>query len=380
MDKSNLPGWFVLVAVIVLVPAPSLVAAQSIPSDPSPSRPTASVTPRDDHPQVRVVRVPENGFVPDAEMDEAGNLHLAYVAGNDVYYAKSSDHGETFGQPIRVNSEAGFAFGGAFRGPDLAIGKDDTVHVVWYNAGYQQKRPQHEWGVNYSKMAKSGQFEATRNLNQKPSDNFSIAANAKGDVAVVWMAGGIFVNWSQDGGTQFSAPLDLKIDPCECCGSRASFTADGTLNVLFRDKAKNERDTYLAMLTRGAPTIRRVRVSEMDWHIDLCPMTGCFLSSAQHGLIAGWETKGSIYFARLDSQGRNLSGGEMLVSKNGRYPVALVAPDGTALVAWKHGKKLEWQLFDSANKPIAERSTYTAATGDRPAGVVNSRGDFVLFP
>ena len=247
MDKSKRLLIFLLVGAIVLRLGNAYSAAQNIASVEERPSQKETATALDDSQRVRVVRVAGNGFVPDAEVDEVGNVHLAYLAENDVYYAKSTDHGQTFGKPIRVNTEAGFAFGGAFRGPDLAIGKDNTVHVVWYNASYQQKRPQHEWGVNYSRMAKADAFEVTRNLNQKPSDNFSIAANANGDVAVVWMAGGVFVNLSQDSGIKFSAPVDLGIDPCECCGSRAKFTADGTLGVLFRDKANNERDTYLAM-------------------------------------------------------------------------------------------------------------------------------------
>ena len=331
--------------------------------------------------RVRVVQVPHAGFVPDAEVDTLGDVHLAYVAEDNVYYVKSSDEGRSFGNPIRVNTEADFAFGAAYRGPDLAVGKDDRIHVVWYNAAYQKKRPKHEWGVSYSRLSTSGvDFEPTRNLNHKPSDNFSIAADKNGKVAVIWMAESAFASLSDDGGDHFSPALDLKTDPCECCGSRAIYTDDASLSVLFRDKADNDRDTYLALLPSDARSFAHVKVSQAVWNIDSCPMTGSFLSRAESGLVAGWETKSQIYYARLDKRGRKTSAGEIHVADRGRYPVVLTASDGVTLVAWKNDSTLEWQLFDPNDKPMGRRASAVGNTRDRPAGVVTKNGTFLLFP
>ena len=163
---------------------------------------------------VQVVLVPNEGKVPDAEIDGTGTIHLAYFSDSNVYYIKSSDDGRSFSPPIRVNSEDGFAYGGAYRGPDLALGIGGNIHVIWYNAAYQQNRPTEHWGVMYSRLEKgSSVFEASRNLNRKPSDNFSLAADGTGRVAVIWMAGSIYANLSANEGETFSAPLDLNTDP-----------------------------------------------------------------------------------------------------------------------------------------------------------------------
>jgi|SRR5438445_13061973 len=75
-----------------------------------------------------------------------------------------------------------------YRGPDLAVGKGGLVHVIWYNNGYQRKLPQDQWGVMYSHLNSEGTaFVPSRNLNHKPSDNYSLAADNSGRVAVVWM-------------------------------------------------------------------------------------------------------------------------------------------------------------------------------------------------
>jgi len=58
--------------------------------------------------RVTLARVPNGGIQPEAAMDAAGALHLIYFSGDphagDVYYVRSTDFGETFSKPIRVNS------------------------------------------------------------------------------------------------------------------------------------------------------------------------------------------------------------------------------------------------------------------------------------
>ncbi len=339
---------------------------------------TATV-PRDG--AVQVIAVPGGGRVPDAEIDATGTIHLVYLAGHNVYYVKSIDGGQTFSKPIRVNTEADFASGGRYRGPDLAIGKNGLIHVLWYNAAYQQKRPKDEWGVMYARLRPGeSAFEPSQNLNHQPSDNFSLTADKNGTVAVIWMADGVYVSRSEDEGTSFSPSIKLEADPCECCGSRALYTEEGSLFVLYRDKARNDRDMYLARLPGGQQAFTYTKLSQRPWHIDACPMTGGFLSSDSEGLVAGWETRGQVYFARLDERGRRLLPGEIQVADRGKYPVVLRAPDGTTLVAWKNGSQLEWQRFDVEGTPQGQRGSTPSDSRDRPSGAVTRGGHFLLFP
>src|SRR5690349_18262583 len=100
--------------------------------------------------RVQVVPTPHNGQVPDAEISSEGAIHLAYVGGKDAWYVKSSDEGKTFSEPLRINSDIGAVHPpNMFRGPDLALGKDGRVHVIWYISAYQRKLPQDQWGVFY---------------------------------------------------------------------------------------------------------------------------------------------------------------------------------------------------------------------------------------
>ncbi|MCH8295855.1 hypothetical protein IH992_32655 [Candidatus Poribacteria bacterium] len=344
---------------------------------------------------VQVIGVPNGGVTPDAEIDSQGIIHLVYVSGEknvgeDVYYVKSVDNGKHFSPPIRVNSEAGTAHpGGAYRGPDIAVGKANQVHVVWYVNAYQRKLPKDQWGVFYAHLnASETAFVAARNLNRLPSDNYSLAADGNGKVAVLWTAGKAYMNLSNDGGKTFSSTVTVeKADPCECCATRAYFSTSGNLYFAYRDKAENMRDMYLMTLTDGHEAFSKEKLSATPWKIEGCPMTGTYLTgrfTTQSGkgenLVAGWETKGKIYFAHLSPDGGLRPPGEIKVAEFGKYPVVLTASDGTTLVAWKNGLKLEWRMYDGNGKPKGSLESASVDNSHRPAGVVTMAGDFLLFP
>ena len=336
--------------------------------------------------RVKVVQIAQSGEVPDAEVGTAGDIHLAYVVGQNLYYVKSGDEGKTFSRPIRVNSEAGTVTSGKFRGPDLALGQNRQVHMIWYTTANQRKLPKDQHGVYYSQLGPAKKaFLPSRNLNHRPSDSFSLAADSRGTVAVFWTADGLYTNLSRDGGKTFPEAqlVHTKADPCECCATRAHFSSKGTLFTLYREKANNLRDMHLASQPLGEAGFSLWKISENPWKIEACPITGTFLSDGKEGgLVAAWETKGQIYFAHLDQSGQKRSLGEIPTPGEAvkKYPVVLNAPDGTVLVAWKNRSQLEWQLYDAEGKPQGHLGQRTSRNPHRPAGVVTNEGNFLLFP
>jgi hypothetical protein len=334
-------------------------------------------------PEVRVVEIPGGGGVPDAETGADGTIHLVWVKADDVWYAKSADDGRTFSEPLRVNSEPGTAHPpNMFRGPDVAVGRDGMVHVIWYNNAFQRKRPKEEWGVNYARLeTKTSAFTPTRNLNHLPSDGFSLAANERGQVAVIYMTGKVNLLTSRDDGETFAAPREIaEADPCECCASRAVFGASGSLFMFYRDKAENVRDMFVITDAPTAKDFTRNRLSTKPWQIAGCPMTGESLTRAGNGFVAAWETKGQVSFARLDASGKVSGTPEIEVAPRGKFPIALENGASTVCVSWKEGTQLRWRLFDRDNRPLGELGSAPAPSGDRHAGVVTRAGDFVLFP
>ena len=201
----------------------------------------------------------------------------------------------------------------------------------------------------------------------------------------------VYLNLSNDGGETFSDTVVVeKADPCECCGSRAYFATNGDLYFAYRDKAENMRDMYLMLLKHGSDAFTRKRLGVTPWKIEACPMSGTYLTGgavsqpgrgeSAENLVAGWETKGRIYFAQLSPDGRMLPPGEIKAAAFGKYPTVLGAPDGTTLVAWKSGQDLQWQVYDQSGKPQGGQASVPADSPHRPGGVVTSAGNFILFP
>src|SRR5579862_4274711 len=87
-----------------------------------------------------IVRTPDGGIQPQAVMDGTGVLHLIYYKGDpgngDIFYIKQAAGQDRFSEPIRVNSQPGSAIAvGTIRGAQLALGKNNRVHVAWNGSG-----------------------------------------------------------------------------------------------------------------------------------------------------------------------------------------------------------------------------------------------------
>ncbi len=108
--------------------------------------------------------------------------------------------------------------------------------------------------------------------------------------------------------------------------------------------------------------------------------TAGYLTSDARGLLAGWETKGQIYYTSIGIEGELASAGEVHVSDRGRYPVALRSDAGVTLVSWKDGTQLRWQRFDVQERRVGEGGSAKCRTSDRLSGVVTKSGEFILFP
>jgi hypothetical protein len=153
------------------------------------------------------------------------------------------------------------------------------------------------------------------------------------------------------------------------------------LAVLYREETGNERDMYLVLWDQAEGRTSRTRVSQTLWKLDACPMTYYTVTPDRGGIVAAWPTRGEVYFARLDGHGRPVPPGE--VKTPGRAGMrtgvlALTAPDGTTLVAWKNGGWLGWQLYGEGGKPLGPPGS-VESPGSGAAAVVNKDGRFTLF-
>ncbi len=335
--------------------------------------------------RVNVIRVPDKAKVVKAQVGADGTIHLLLDAEDGPRYVKSTDAGVTFSTPMTIVDDASQKPGLKFQGEDLATGKEGRVHVALSNNAWKLKLPEEEWGFYFASLLPDAKaFSPVRNVNRKPSEGFSLAADERGNVTACFLSGKLFTMVSHDNGETFGkyAEPNPAWNPCDCCTTAAAYSADGKLALLYREETDNERDMFVVLSDqRGKNKPLRTRVSGTPWKLNGCPMTYFTITRTDTGYVAAWPTKGQIYFVRLDKAGAVLPPGEIRTPgtsgmRNGL--LALSASDGATLIAWKNEDRLGWQLYDAKIQP-AGRSSSEDSPGSGAAGVVLPSGRFILF-
>jgi hypothetical protein len=334
--------------------------------------------------KIRTVAAPENGQPVVAKSDSEGAIHLIFQSKEGPQYGSSNDNGETFSKAISIVNHRARKPGLEFTPCDMAVGRDRRVHVALETNAWKLKLPREEWGYLYTHLDRdAASFAAVQNINRKPSEGFSLAADEQGNISACWLAGKLYANVSRDNGDTFgpATELDTAINPCDCCTTSAAYGADGRLAALYREETNNERDMYIALWDQAHNKVERSRVSTTIWKIDACPMTYHFVDRGRAGYTAVWPTMGRVYFARLGIDGALLSPGEIKAPGEARMRTGMMclsSATGFTLVAWKQPPLLKWQLFDQAGQPIGSTGSAERA-GSGVAGVVDKNDDFILF-
>ena len=262
--------------------------------------------------KVTTVSVPDGGKPIVAKTDAEGMIHLLYDSEDGPKYLKSSDGGLTFGPPISVVGEGLRKDGLEYSAWDMAVGKGGRVHVAMGTNAWKLKLPQDEWGFFYASLDPgAAAFSPVRNINRKPSEGFSLAADNKGNVTACWLSDKLYANVSHDNGDTFEPFIEIntRFNPCNCCTTSAAYGDDGKLAVLYREETNNDRDMYLVLWDQDQGQMTRKRVSRTLWKIDACPMSYYTVVRERGGFVAVWPTKGQVYFARLDGKGDRRPGG-----------------------------------------------------------------------
>src|SRR2546425_4897644 len=138
-------------------------------------------------------RVPESGLQPQALASADGAVHLIYFKGEpragDLFYVRRAAGSDEFTKPIRVNSQAGAAIAiGTIRGGQIALGKNDRLHVAWNGSG--KASGHHGAPMLYTRINddRTG-FEPERDVitfTGSLDGGGSVAADKDGNVYVGW--------------------------------------------------------------------------------------------------------------------------------------------------------------------------------------------------
>ena len=367
---------------------------------------TADAAPVD----VAVHRVPEGGLQPQVTADSLGTVHLIYLkgdpAGSDVFYVRSTDDGQTWSTPIRVNRVPGSAIGlGTVRGAHLAVGRKGRVHVAWMGSkNAEPKAPNGKPPMLYARLSASGNsFEPERNVISSHvgvDGGGSIAADELGNVYVAWHApesvGGkeqdrrVWVARSTDDGATFAPEVAISkpdTGACACCGMRIA-ARDGKVFILYRGASQQiNRGMYL-LETRGDLTDPRSReIAPMK--MGMCVMSTSAFAAHSDRVLAAWQTGEQVYWS--DASQLLGAGGNAAApagpARDRKHPAIAEAKSGEVLLAWTEGTgwnkggSIKWQLFKSDGEPIKGNAGTSddLPAWDLPAAFVARDQHFVLL-
>ena len=133
--------------------------------------------------KVVTVAVPGGGKPVAARTGKDGAVHLLCDSPEGPKYLKSTDGGVTFSAAMPVVNGGSQAAGLEYSAWDMAVGKGGRVHVAMATNAWKLKLPQEEWGYFYATLdPDASAFSPVRNINRKPSEGFSLAADDKGNV------------------------------------------------------------------------------------------------------------------------------------------------------------------------------------------------------
>jgi hypothetical protein len=362
--------------------------------------------------RVAVVRTSDGGIQPQAEVDSQGVVHLIYFKGapdgGDVFYVRRKSGEMEFSKPIKVNSQSGSVTAmGTIRGAQLAIGKNDRVHVAWDGMGKGATRikinDKEEAPLLYTRLNDSGtSFEPERNVITFAAGldgGSSVAADAQGNVYVAWHAlqpgntngeagRAVFVARSSDDGRTFEREkmaLSKPTGACPCCGMRAFADPAGAVYILFRAATEHvDRDETLLISPHPGADFTIANIHK--WKANICPMSSATLTPAKGGALAAWETDGQVYYANLNSKTMQVSEPISPEGKaNRKHPVAVGNDRGETLFVWTEntswgkGGVVVWQLFDSDGKAISEQKRADGLPARSLAtAFAEANGDFVV--
>ncbi len=238
--------------------------------------------------RVELVRVPDGGIQPQAVADERGTAHVVYLKGDpgacDVFYTRRT--GASWSVPLRVNRRPGSAVAmGTIRGPQLALGKNGSVHVVWFGSRQSGLQgPEGSAPLLYARLSEGGgAFEPERNLMQASTaldGGPGVAADVMGNVYVAWQAAArkgegeenrrLWIARSTDDGKSFSQETPAGTEPtgaCPCCSTEVFADRKGHLYTLYRMAAnRTERDMVLVTSANQGRTFQTTRID--PWPVD----------------------------------------------------------------------------------------------------------------
>src|SRR5215472_907202 len=223
-----------------------------------------------------------------------GNLYIGWtqftLTTSELLFARSTDHGQTWSQPIRLNSVSGLPRddNGALEGFDGVVAPDGTLYTIWDNRDGIMMAVSHDGGKTFGHdrriiPAGPGYFGITgvSRSNGFPQIGIDPRGNKKGGkLYVSWSdySNGdvdVFVASSGNHGRSWSRPVRVNSDPIHNGNDQffqwmAVDPQSGAINVVFYDRRTNNEATTvtLARSTDGGKTFTNYALDQEPFNAE----------------------------------------------------------------------------------------------------------------
>lgn len=352
-------------------------------------------------PDVAVVRLPEQSLVPDVAVDGDGVVHLVYGRDRNAYYQRSTNNGQTFTPPVRINSTGTVETEMGERGPKLALGREGSLHVVWAD----DWAPGVKTYVRYSRSLDGGKtWEARKTLSAMSGiDGVTLSADAQGHVAAFWHAMAdpkptvpeatwLFQARSSDNGAAFGPSEKVTLTnlsglACSMCLMRARMDGEGRVLLAFRSAQDSVRDFYVAEGPAAGGPMTVHRVNRDQWVLPTCPMNGPELTRTPDGrYLCAFMSRHRVYWSVWD---RARGGFRLHVptpdgEEDEIYPTAVANRKGEVLLVWQVGPmstagtaRVKWAVYSRDARFVLRQGTLgTSFSGTKATAFVGSDDRF----
>ncbi len=238
---------------------------------------------------------------PDMISDNSGNLHIVWMeqsgSGKNITYVQSSDEGDSFSEPIRVNSVSGHVIAYTQSGPQIRE-HNGELYVV-----YMDNRN----GLTMVYMNKSADNGQSWGEDKLISDQSYMQMYPDFEIDSQGMLHLIFYNFNSNhliqdvryatlaaGDSDFSPSRILGItdevmEPCDCCQADITISDSDDLYMVYRNNISNTRDTYLMVKNAGETEFSfPTPVSTHNDYLTFCPSSGPTISIENENIAVSY--------------------------------------------------------------------------------------------
>lgn len=340
-----------------------------------------------------------------------------HIALTDLFFAVSVDGGETFSQPIKVNTETGVVWGQAVSRPRLVGGAEGHWHISYAANEMHPRLGKTALTTHYVRSLDGGKtFAAPRRLSALTEQDLSsvihggfvsaaafgsLVATTGNSITAVWIdtrhmdatsnSGSLYINRSKDGGETFAGEEQvLDTGVCPCCQIMA---IDGGGDQVLVGSRAVDSDNYRAatVMRLGGVGHKSARsdIGAAPWQIEGCPLKPTVLARHDRNIFAavhsGGEEKPGVIFSVSSDDGVSFASQGLVHPEADVSDAPGIATNGRSVIVVWHAKaagpwRVHYRFFDMQGKPIESVTAIeTAARGDRaPVVVARADGDYQL--